>query len=350
MLRVRLMNLFSLVVAGSILLSGGIAAAAPATQATKPIAANGSASSSGLKISPVRSDITVNAGSTQIVPVTVENVTSQVASYKVVINDFTAATDETGQPQIILDSNQFAQSHSLKRLVGDIPDVTLSPGQTANINVPVTVPKDYKAGGYYGAVRFVPASSDNAASKNVTLSASVGSLILVTVPGDIREALSVASLDVRKIVGPNQIDAPRTIFSSPDKLKATVRFQNAGDIQEQPFGKIQLQTWRGKIIANYEVNNETPRGNVLPGSIRKFDIPFTTKLGKIGAYKLVGNFGYGSNGSLITASTNFYIIPFWAIVLFVLLIVLLLAAIFGLPRAIKAYNRRVVARSQSRRR
>ena len=198
-------------------------------------------------------------------------------------------------------------------------------------------------------MRFVPASSDNAASKNVTLSASVGSLILVTVPGDIREALSVASLMSAKLLAPTKSMLPHHFLAAQTSFKATVRFQNAGDIQEQPFGKIQLQTWRGKIIANYEVNNETPRGNVLPGSIRKFDIPFTTKLGKIGAHKLVGNFGYGSNGSLITASTNF-IIPFWAIVLFVRIGVLLLAAIFGLPRAIKAYNRRVVARSQSRRR
>ena len=215
----------------------GHRAAAPATQATKPIAANGSASSSGLKISPVRSDITVNAGSTQIVPVTVENVTSQVASYKVVINDFTAATDETGQPQIILDSNQFAQSHSLKRLVGDIPNVTLSPGQTANINVPVTVPKDYKAGGYYGAVRFVPASSDNAASKNVTLSASVGSLILVTVPGDIREALSVASLDVRKIVGPNQIDAPAPFLAVLTSSRLPSASKTPGISKSSPLAK-----------------------------------------------------------------------------------------------------------------
>src|SRR5205085_985778 len=157
--------------------------------------------------------------------------------------------------------------------------------------------------GYYGAIRFAPHTDSGAAdARNVTLSASVGSLVLVTVPGDIHEQVTVASLDARKAVEANQVDSPRTIFTDNKNINAVVRFQNNGDVQEQPFGKVMLKNWRGKILATYEVNNGTPRGNVLPDSIRKFSVPLN-KLGGFGKYSLVGNFGYGNSGQLITATT-----------------------------------------------
>ena len=350
MIRAKVASATSLVVAFSLLTTNVALAATKraAAPAPTPVAANGSASDNGLKVSPVRSDLSIPAGTTQSVQVTVTNVTSSVAAYQIQVNDFTASGDESGQPQILLDATKFAPTHSLKRLVGALPTVTLSPGEAKNVTVPITVPKGYAAGGYYGAIRFVPHSDGNAANKNVTLSASVGSLVLVTVPGNINEQVSVASLDARKEVGANKIDSPRVIFTDNKSINGVIRFQNGGDVQEQPFGKLVLKNWRGKVLASYEINNETPRGNVLPNSIRKFKIPLN-KLGTFGKYTMVGNFGYGSSGQLVTASSSFYIIPAYLIVLLLLIIAFVVYLIVGLPRTIKWYNRRVVARSNSRR-
>lgn len=351
-MRNKIASVISLALAVPLLLGGGAAFAATAKKTTTtptPNAANGSASDNGLKVSPVRSDLTIAAGSSQQITVSVTNVTSEVSSYDIQVNDFTASGDESGEPQILLDANQYAPTHSLKRLVGKVAGVTLTPGQTKNVLVPINVPKGYKAGGYYGAIRFVPHTDAGAPNKNVTLSASVGSLVLVTVPGNINEVMSVASLDARKAVGTNQIDTPNTIFFNNKSINGVVRFQNGGDVQEQPFGKLVLKNWRGKAIASYEINNGTPRGNVLPDSIRKFEVKLD-KLSGFGKYTLEGNFGYGSAGQLITARTTFYIIPVYLIVIVVVLVLLVLFLIFGLPRVIKRYNRRVVARSQKRKR
>jgi hypothetical protein len=351
-MRKKIVSLFSLVAAAVVLVTGPAFAATPkkaAVSTPQPNAANGAASDNGLKVSPVRSDLNIEAGKSQQVQVSVTNVTGGVSAYDVVVNDFTASGDESGQPQILLDANKFAPSHSLKRLVGNVASVTLQPGESRNVNVPISVPANYKAGGYYGAIRFVPHSDDGAAGKNVTLSASVGSLVLVTVPGDITRQVSVASLDARKEVGANQIDSPRVVFTDNKKINAVIRFQNGGDVQEQPFGKLMLKNWRGKTLATYEINNGTPRGNVLPDSIRKFTVSMN-KVGGFGKYTMVGNFGYGDSGQLITASSSFYIIPVWFIALVAFLIALVLFLIFGLPRVIKRYNRRVVAKSQRRNR
>ena len=342
-MKTKTLSLCSLFLA-ALTLFGGSAIAATA----KPDANAGAASDNGLKISPVRSDINIEAGNSQNVTVVVSNVTSAVSQYDVIVNDFTAGGDESGQPQILLDDDKFAASHSLKRLVGKVSGVTLVPGETKNISVPINVPKGYAAGGYYGAIRLVPHTEEGAANRNVTLSASVGSLVLLTVPGNITEQVSVASLDVRKTVPANRVDAPRTIFTNNKQLNAVIRFQNGGDIQEQPFGKLALKNWRGKNLATYEINSGTPRGNVLPDSIRKFNTPLS-KVGSFGKYTIEGNFGYGNSGQLITASTTFYVIPIALMIALGVLILLIVFLIVGLPRIIKRYNKRVVAKSRRKR-
>lgn len=296
----------------------------------------------GLRISPVRTEVTINPGQTQTVNVTVTNITNQSASLQTIINDFTANPDESGNPAIILDPNQFATSHSLKRYATAGGDFVLQPGQQKAVPIKVTIPKDAIAGGYFGAVRFAPTSNTTTGNQNVSLAGSVGSLVLVKVPGDIKEQMSIASFDIRRG------NRSSTLFTTNKGLSALVRFQNEGNIQEAPFGKILLKDSKNKILASYEVNNTNPPGNVLPNSIRKFPINID-KVGSFGKYKLEGNFGYGAAGQLLTASTTFYVVPLSLLILGAVLLALIILAIFVLPRIIRAYNRSVVRKASRRR-
>jgi hypothetical protein len=125
-------------------------------------------------------------------------------------------------------------------------------------------------------------------------------------------------------------------------LYGVVRFNNQGNIQEQPFGKIVLKKG-GKTLQAIEINNTSPKGNVLPDSIRRFSVKLD-KVGTWGKYTIEGNFGYGANGQLLSATSTFYIVPVLFIVILVLLLVLIVAVIIGVPRAIKRYNQRVLRR------
>src|ERR1700729_3058498 len=78
-----------------------------------PLAEAAGAGGNGLRVSPVRTDLTINAGTSQTVTVNVTNVTSQSATLQTIINDFVANPDESGDPAINLDPNQYASSHSL---------------------------------------------------------------------------------------------------------------------------------------------------------------------------------------------------------------------------------------------
>lgn len=295
----------------------------------------------GLRVSPVRTDLVIEPGKTQTVNINVTNVTSKPATFQAVINDFTGNPNETGNPAIILDPSKGAPSHGLKKYIARISDFSLQPGQQKTIIATINLPADLPGGGYFGAIRFAPAGTQNDPRRNVNLAGSVGSLILIKVPGDIKEQLTISSFDTRVK------DSPSIFFTSNKNITATVRFQNQGNIQEAPFGKIRLKNRSGKVLASYELNNTTPPGNVLPDSIRKFPVPLD-KVGKFGQFKVEGNFGYGNSGQLLTASTTFYVVPILYIIIFVLLVLLLLFLIFVMPRIVRTYNRRVLRRAGRR--
>jgi hypothetical protein len=320
-------------------ISASMAALGLLVFATLPAsAATSTGPGNGLRISPVRTDLTINPGQSQTVNVTVTNVTSAGATLQTVVNDFTASPDESGNPAIILDTNKFAPKHSLKRYIGPVPKFDLPPGGQKNIPIVINIPKNASAGGYFGAIRFAPANSGVGPGQNLSLAGSVGSLILVKVPGDLQEQVSIASFDAR------HKDNPNSVFFSPKDITATIRLQNEGNVQEAPFGKVLLKNRSGKTLGTYELNSVTPPANVLPDSIRKFQIGLD-KVKGFGQYKLEGNFGYGNGGQLLSASTTFYVIPKSVIIIFVLIVLLLLFLVFGLPRLIRRYNAWVLSRA-----
>ncbi len=309
-----------------------------------PVLAASSATSghgNGLKISPVRNDLTIKPGEAQTIDMYVTNLTKGPADLKVVIDDFTAGTDETGIPNILLNGEK-APEHSLKDYISPIDNFTLNPKETKDVKANVSIPSGTSAGGYFGVVRFVPAPSNT--NKNVNLTGSVGSLVLVTVPGNYKEQMSIESLDVRKMDSDtHKLGDPSVIYTNDNDLFGVVRFQNSGDVQEQPFGKLLLKKG-GKTLGSYEINNTVPKGNVLPDSVRRFSVPLKDLHG-MGKYTIEGNFGYGNKGQLLSAKTTFYIIPIGIIIALVILLILILLAIFMLPKTIKKYNRGVVNRA-----
>lgn len=276
--------------------------AAPFLSGTALAQQQSNSTGTGIKISPVRTELTVEPGTSKSVDVTVQNMSSSTTDFNVVINDFVGGREELGQPSLLLDEKSYAPSHSLKRYIADVPRVSIEGGQSKTIKITINIPKDAPGGGYYGAVRFAPA--DKASGKNVTLSASVASLLLVKVPGDIKENVNIESFDVRR--GKNAT-APGSLFATTKDIYATVRFKNSGNIHEQPFGKVTLKKG-STVVQTVEINNTEPRGNVLPDTIRRFDLKLD-KLTSWGKYSVEGNFGYGTNGQLLSANASFVVVP-----------------------------------------
>ena len=292
-----------------------------------------------LKVSPVRQDVAMDPGAKKTLSIFVTNVSSVPATLHAATNDFVASQDESGTPSVILDENQYAPSHSLKRFMEPIKNFSLGAGATKEITVTINVPIGAAGGGYFGAVRFQPADPNS--NQQLSLSGSVGTLILLKVNGDIKEQLSIESFDVR------QKGKVGNFFTNNKDLKVVARFRNVGNVQVTPFGKVNVLK-AGKSLSADEINPTQPKGSVLPDSVRRFEMSLT-KVGGFGRYTVIGNFGYGSTGQLITAKKIIYVVPIFMMILIALGILALLFLIFVLPRMIKSYNKRVIRKASRRR-
>lgn len=281
------------------------------------VAAQTSGSGNGFRISPVREELTIQPGKSQSVDVTVENITNEPIIAHPVINDFVASNEEDGQPRLLLDQTAPISGNSIKLLIKDLPDIPLKPKEKKIVKVAINVPTDAAAGGYYGALRFSPANLTD--KKQVSLTASVGVLFLIKVPGNI-----VERLDLLTLAAGNGDRSGGLFFKSPEKT--VTRLKNTGSIHVQPYGRVVVKDWRGKEISNQEFNNVDPRANVLPNSTRKFDTPLKAKA-NFGRYTIYANLGYGTSGNLITAKATFWVLPIWFLITLGVIILLIVGLV-----------------------
>jgi len=287
-----------------------------------------SASTNVIKASPVRTDIEIAPGTSKSVDITVSNLTSSPITVSPVENDFISA-GEDGTPALILDANTYAPTHSLKRFLTKLPNTTIPANKAVTIKVVITVPAGTQAGGYFGAIRFAPVTP--ADGGQVNLSPSVASLILLTVPGPTTEKLDLTNFDIQ------QKNHTGTTFQNPNDLSVLVRFENKGNIQEGPFGKISVKNGK-KVVYETDFNVETPRDQILPDSARRWDVPLKN-VGNFGYYTVTGTLTYGQANTTIEISKSFWVIPqsyiIGAIIALALLIGLIIFAIFFIRSRIR---------------
>lgn len=278
---------------------------------------NAQSTANTLKVTPIRSDIQINPGERQVVRVTVSNITNDDILVKAIANDFVASPQEDGSPALILDENEFAPTHSLKRYMTPVEDFAIPANEGRTIDVLITVPADAQAGGYFGAIRFAPTSPDGGGQVN--LSASVASLILLTVPGPAVEKLNLSNFEIR------QGEKAGTDFRTSNDLKAFIRLENMGNVQLGPFGKISVKQG-DNVVYESDFNIENPKDLVLPDSARRWEVPLK-EIGEFGHYTVSATFTYGSKNQTIEVSRSFWVIPQYMIIAAIVLVVLLVAGI-----------------------
>jgi hypothetical protein len=305
--------------------------------ATKSKPAPAIGNSNSLKISPTRSNATIKAGASGKVELFVTNVTGSAIIIQAIENDFVAG-DESGNPAIILDPNSYAPTHSLKRFMAPIPNITIPAGETKQVDLTINVPKKAQAGGYFGAVRFAPASPGS--GQSVNLSASVASLVLLTVPGPVVERLTLTNFDVQ------QNGDTSGSFRTPDDLGLLLRFKNEGNLQESPLGQVYVRKGN-KTLYKYDFNQQEPRSQILPDSARRWEIPLKG-FGKFGKYTVGGTFSYGTKGQSVEIVKSVWIVPTFVIMVIVGVVVILAVLIGGLWMFLRGYKRRILKSSRRR--
>lgn len=166
------------------------------------------------------------------------------------------------------------------------PDFLLLGRQSREITVRIAVPSDAEPGGHYATVFFEAFTPEQAgASANTVVNARIGVVTLLTVPGDIREELRAAPVQVESV----------QFAAGPTALK--VRLRNTGNVHVLPLGEVEIASITGKRKGRLDL----PVGVVLPGTERTYDV--TWEHGpRIGLYRFTGRARYGTAGAVVEAA------------------------------------------------
>jgi len=317
-----------------------------------PASAATSSGSASLSISP-RKNYLINPGQTVTDKLTIGNLDTAADLYlSLRMIDFTY-TDQSGTPKLNLAQNAPRTPWSLIPFTNLPKSVTIPAGSTKTINYSITIPKSQGAGSYYSAIIY---QAGGANGGNVALSASGVSLVFVSVPGAVKE-----NMTLQKFGAYNSEDNGTTgsfVFIDTNEQPKMLAYvlKNQGNVFESPAGNVIVKNMFGHQVA--DVTTNTSQSLALLGQTRLFTSCIKTVQQKIrieggtskntnctspglmpGRYTASLDVFYGQNGNQtheITKVATFWYLPWWFLAAVAIVIGLLVWGFFWTKRKLQA--------------
>ena len=291
-----------------------------------------------LTISPAKIEATGNPGTTINLQFKLINEESSSKTYYLDAENF-QAEGETGAPHFTTGTEDLA---SWMRFPNTI---TLQKGEEKNISFDVAIPSNAEAGGHFAALFLSSQAPTN--GDQVSVGSKIGVLVLLRVSGNVKEGGGILSF---------MSSSGSKLFASLP-ISFTYRFQNSGGDRVQPKGTVEIKNILGWGVDTIDANGS--QGNILPQSIRKFDIvwggaetPAGGFFAKVwfelshfafGIYKANLHIGYGDKGSVSEASNIVFVIP-WQLIITLLVVGVFVWLIFS--TILRKYNRWIITKAQ----
>lgn len=261
----------------------------------------------GLTLSPPAFEMTLKPGEETAHTIRVTNPTKNLIELYPSAGNFSSSGD-SGQPKYEIGTTALESSSRFS--IADwvsfyTPKIALLPEQVVEFRFRVKVPEDAEPGGHYGVVFLgTKPPEDKDPNSQVALSTMVGSLLLVRIPGDVREEARI-----------EEFSAPWFFWTPP--VDFTVFLRNTGNIHIRPQGEVALTDWRGQNIERIDINPK--KGSVLPESRRNFDVTWNPDIRHfwdipIGKFHATLSVAYGQSDQSISQDIAFWIIPKWFVI------------------------------------
>lgn len=301
-----------------------------------------------ITITPVRFEISTDAGQTVSGEMVVMNEQDEVRTLYSSYENF-EARGENGTPTFV------PGVEGLSTWIRTEESITLNPKESKVVPFTITVPQGAEAGGHFAAIFW---SSNPNEPGQVSIGAKIGTLVLLTVSGDITEEGKV--LDFSTKDNQKKFDALPVGF--------TYRFQNGGNDRIKPEGLLVVKNMFGMTTKNLPANQV--EGNVLPKSIRRFEVVWQSdsegsltlsdaekiknesfgqtikrqwKNFALGKYTAYLDITYGAKNQKTSAMYSFFVFPWQLLVtLFVVLFILIIV----LKSGIRHYNKWIISQAQ----
>ena len=302
---------------------------------------------SALTLSPPLKEIGADPGSKVQVMIKVYNESKEEVSVSSSAADFTAKPEGSGEPDF-LDLKSNEATSDLASWI-EIPSTSfkVKPLDWQSVIFEISVPRDAEPGGHYAAIFFTPEKAQPEKG-NVSVDYKTGSLILLTVSGDAKQEGKLESFKIKDDIK----------FFDYIPVNFEVRIKNNGNVHFRPGGGIEIKNIFGKKTTDLPILKEESGGNILPGSIRKYEIVWGENNEEnlpqgfwnivkyewnnfyIGPYTAVATVGL-PQGLSDPMSVSFWIIP-WQLLIVVLVSFVIILFMF------RTYNRWIIKKAREK--
>jgi len=329
------------------------------------------ASSSSLSIAPKKNYV-IEPGKSVKDKLTIRNSDqSDALSLNLRVVDFTY-TDKSGTPKLFLDPNAAQTTWSLKPFMTIPKNVTIPAGGSVSLDMKVDIPKGHGAGSYYSAIIYSSGSGGSTEGSanvggNVGLSASGVTLVFTQIPGKVNENLTLKKFGAYDTKA-NGEESGYMNFTMREPINMAYTLKNNGNVTEAPVGSISLKSMFGQ---EYTINDVNPSGSLaLIGQTRTYTTCIKIKEQDVniegasnrtktcvspglwpGLYTAKLDLFYGQNGNVtqeLQGTTWFWYLPWWFIILVVIVLALIAFGIWRITNKVKTTRSRRVRLNKAR--
>ena len=212
--------------------------------------------------------------------------------------------------------------NSLKNWITVETDVfRLEPKETRTIDFTMAIPEDAKAGGHYGVIFFRSQADPEAiGGTGVATAGRLGTLVLVTIPGELEKTAEVNSFKVGTADEKGNL-IPQDKFEVPP-VSFSFELVNTGNTYFEPTGSIYVKGF------NVEKNVELAQLKAFPNIPKTFIQTLEADKFMFGKYTATLKVKDGDGNLLPEKTVNFTVyawnlIIFWGVIVLVVLVILI---------------------------
>lgn len=262
-------------------------------------------------VAPLRWQIAVAPGKEQFITVTITNDEAVANTFSMAVSG--VKQDDRGLPVF---GNGFDDAEQW--LVPQPTNIKLVSGEKKKITVTVRPALNAEPGTHYAALMI---KKNKAQLGTVGVTGQTAVLVEVNVAGVVHESLSI-----------NTWSAEKKLATKP-VWKTEIELQNTGTISLPLSGKIQVNDWRGRRVAEESLS----LGNsFVPGAKRVLAPDLIESFFWPGPYQVDLLVTYGRSQAVARASQTIWYIPAWSISVSLISIVMVLFALRLIKKPVAA--------------
>ena len=261
----------------------------------------------GVQISPtIQRSGTLDPNSTYSNKITVTNISDKPITFKIGVDPF-SVEDLTYAP---IYSVRNAYNQVVNWIEIEDYDNELEPGEMAEIDYTVKIPKDAPAGGQYAVIY---AETDvNSETDSIKSVAKAGTILIMRVDGETRMTGEISNTSI-----------PAFLLTPPVSASAT--FENNGNVDADATLTVKIENYfTGDVI--YDGANDPIEKTVLPDSVRELNFSWSS-IPRLGVLKVTMNSEFMGDAEI--KSRIVIVCPIWFIAIIIAIIIVIVFRVFS---------------------